>query len=61
MTIDEVIKYVTTTPENSNPAVLRSMLEQLEGNSGNNSSEYDTMKVLYTLEGNEIEESADAK
>ena len=29
MTIDEIVKYVVTTPENSNPIVLRSMLEQL--------------------------------
>ena len=31
MTIDEIIKYVITTPENSNPSILRSMLEQLGG------------------------------
>ena len=55
MTIDEVIKYVTTTPENSNPAVLRSMLEQSEGNgSGNSNSEQDTLKVLYASLGEEI-------
>lgn len=29
MTIQEIIDYVVHTPENSNPAVLKSMLEQL--------------------------------
>lgn len=35
MTIDQVIDYVITTPCNSNPAILRTLLEQLiEDNSG---------------------------
>ena len=39
MEIEDIIDYVTTTPENSNPAVLRGMLGQLNNNnsSTNNS------------------------
>ena len=35
MSIDEIVKYVMTTPENSNPSILRSMLEQLDGSNSN--------------------------
>lgn len=31
MTIDEIVAYVMHTPNNTNPAVLKSMLSQLEG------------------------------
>lgn len=31
MTIDEIVEYVTKTPDNANPAVLHDMLEQLSG------------------------------
>lgn len=34
---EEIIDYVMNTPENSNPNVLRSMLEELEGSSGGGS------------------------
>ena len=38
MTIDEIINYISNTPENSNPTVLKDMLLQLSNNSegGNN-------------------------
>ena len=62
MTIDEIINYVIETPENTNPAVLRSMLEQLDmgGSSmslipiilypGNNNS------FTYSMSANEVAE-----
>ncbi len=34
MEIDEIVDYATKSPENTNPAVLRSMLGQLSGGSG---------------------------
>lgn len=34
MEIDEIVDYATKSPENTNPAVLRSMLSQLNGGSG---------------------------
>ena len=36
MTIDEIINYVMHTPEDSNPAVLRDMLNQLDTGGGGN-------------------------
>lgn len=36
MTEDEIVEYVTHTPENTNPAVLRSMLQQYNNGSGGN-------------------------
>lgn len=36
MTIDEIIKYVFESPENTNANVLRSMLEELINSSNNN-------------------------
>lgn len=46
MTIDEIVKYVITTPENSNPSVLRSMLEQLGAASGGNTGGDQYCEVL---------------
>lgn len=34
MTIDEIIKYAFESPENTNPNVLRSMLNEIEGEGG---------------------------
>lgn len=34
MTKEEIINYVMNTPENTNPAVLKSMLEEIESGSG---------------------------
>lgn len=34
MEIDEIVDYATKSPENTNPAVLRGMLSQLNGGSG---------------------------
>lgn len=31
---EDIIRYCTTSPENVNPAVLRSMLDQIEGGGG---------------------------
>ena len=42
MTSEEIIGYVNSTPENSNPNVLRDMLEQL--NTGSN----DAINITYT-------------
>ena len=41
MTKEEIINYVMNTPENTNPAVLKSMLEEIE--SGSSSSSDDEM------------------
>lgn len=30
MTIEEILKYVMSSPENTNPAILKEMLEQLK-------------------------------
>ena len=34
MTIQEIINYITHTPENTNPSILKDMLKQISGNSG---------------------------
>lgn len=39
MTIDDIIKYVCNTPENTNPSVLRGMLEELVANSSEEETE----------------------
>lgn len=35
MTTDEIVKYVFSTPENTNPNVLKSMLQQINSENGN--------------------------
>ena len=40
MEIDEIVDYATNSPENTNPAVLRSMLSQLSGGGSSGSSPY---------------------
>lgn len=40
MEIDEIVDYATKSPENTNPAVLRSMLSQLSGGSSSGNYPY---------------------
>lgn len=60
MTIQEIINYVMHTPKNTNPAVLKSMLEQLDtgsadiiwfGTSAPTDSKY---KIWVNLDNNEV-------
>lgn len=39
MNNEDIVKYCTTSPENVNPAVLRSMLDQIEGGGGDDYGE----------------------
>lgn len=45
--IDKVMEYIMNTPENTNPAVLRGMLESLssEGGGGSGESDFSTAEV----------------
>lgn len=45
MDIQEVINYVLTTPENTNPAILRGMLEQLSSGGGGGENGFTTAEV----------------
>jgi len=38
MTKNEIVKYIFSTPENTNPNVLRSMLNEIDGGSGDTPS-----------------------
>lgn len=51
MDINDIIKYVTCTPNNSNPAVLRSMLEDLQGGGGDTTDNITIAKVTCTGDG----------
>lgn len=44
MTKNDIIKYVMDTPENTNPSVLNSMLEEMESGSGGNSNYVETIE-----------------
>lgn len=45
--VDKVMEYILNTPENTNPAILKSMLEDLssEGGGGGGSSDFSTAQV----------------
>lgn len=50
----DIINYVLNTPENTNPAVLKGMLEQLESGGGGGESDFTTAEVTFVLpEGTE--------
>jgi len=40
MTIEDIVKYVYSTPENSNPNVLRDMLQEIASNTTTSSSDF---------------------
>lgn len=46
MEIDEIVDYATNSPENTNPAVLRSMLSQLNGGSSSGGYPY-VIETMY--------------
>ena len=52
MQIDEIVDYATKSPENTNPAVLRSMLEQYGGKSDENS---DILYVYFDTDSTTLE------
>lgn len=53
MTKQDIINYVTETPQNTNPAILNTMLNQLDSGGGGSSESsdlsYATVNVTYTL------------
>jgi len=51
VSIDDIVNYVFSSPENSNPNVLRSMLSELNGGSSNN--DVITMKVNIIIDSDE--------
>ena len=46
MTIDEIIKYAFSSPENTNPNVLRSMLSQISTSAAEPSGSGDTVQTM---------------
>ena len=50
--IDKVMEYVMNTPENTNPAVLRGMLESLSSEGGDGDSDLSTTQVTLVNYGN---------
>lgn len=59
MTVDEIMEYVMTTPENTNASVLKDMLDQLASSSGGGSSsecEYSIANLRITNTSNPDEE-----
>ena len=56
MTMDEIINYAIHSPENSNPNVLRSMLNQISSENGDSSNDIEvidfnvSMEAPYTLD-----------
>lgn len=48
MDIQEIMKYVLETPENTNPAILKGMLESLVPEDGGGESDFSTAEVTVT-------------
>ena len=57
MDINEILDYVMQTPENTNRAVLKSMLEELDTNSNSNDNNSITFSLIRATIGNEIPEA----
>ena len=60
MNITEILDYVMQTPENTNRAVLKSMLEQLNVNSDNNDEDSITLSLIKATIGDEMPEDHDS-
>ena len=58
MTMDEIIDYAISSPENTNPNVLKSMLQQM--NSGNGGSSNSNIEVIEFQESIEQQEDGSA-
>lgn len=43
--VDKVMEYILNTPENTNPAILKSMLEDLSSEGGSGESDFSTATI----------------